>query len=397
MNYLSRYLENKIYDYLKIFPAIGITGPRQSGKSTTIRTVFGQKYKYITFDDPLNIDYLERDPRGFIARYNDKIIFDEVQKVPLLFNYLKMEIDNDRNNYGKFILTGSSQFTLLKTITESLAGRIGLLSLLPFQRSEVPENLISHHILLGGYPELINRDYKAAAEWHGAYITNYIERDVRTLYGIGNLREFHRLIMLLAARVSRELNMSELAKEIGVTVKTIQSWLSILEASYIIFFLPSFHANLGKRIVKRPKLYFYDTGLVCYFTGIQNDNLLWRGPLAGPIFENYVIAEVKKLFIHAALNAELFYFRSNLGIESDLIIENKDEHKLQFIEIKSGHTPRYEMIKNQEVLLKDIGKDKLLSLYDISGLLIYRGQEEGVFSEKICYRNYANFLADLQK
>lgn len=395
MKYLKRHVENKLHDYLKIFPAVALTGPRQSGKSTTLRTIFGDKYKYITFDDPLNIEFLESDPRGFMAQCNDRVIFDEVQKVPVLFNYLKMEIDNNRSDYGRYILTGSSQFTLLKSITESLAGRIGLLSLLPFQRSELPDVFVSRHILYGGYPELIARDYASVREWYGSYITNYVERDVRTLHNVGNLREFHRLIILLAGRVSCELNMSELAKEIGVTVKTIQSWLSILEASYIIFFLTPFYSNFGKRIVKRPKVYFYDTGIVCYLTGIQNQDILWKGPSSGQIFENYIVAEIKKNFMHIAANAELFYFRDNLGLECDLIIENKNERILRFVEIKSSQTPRREMVKSLQSLFSNKKMAKFFSLYDVVGLLIYRGLEEGSFSDNINFKNYSAFLKEI--
>ncbi len=397
MKYLKRNVENKIHDYLKIFPAVALMGPRQSGKSTTIRKILGDKYEYVTFDDSLNTEFLESDPRGFITQYNNRAIFDEVQKVPSLFNYLKMEIDNNRSDYGRYILTGSSQFALLKSITESLAGRIGLLSLLPFQRSELPNKLVSDHILYGGYPELITRDYKASREWYGAYVTNYLERDVRTLHNVGNLRDFHRLIVLLAARAACMLNMSELAREVGVTVKTIQNWLSILEASYIIFFLPPFYSNFGKRIVKRPKLYFYDTGIVCYLTGIQNQDILWKGPLSGQLFENYVIAEIKKKFIHTAANAELFYFRDNLGLEYDLIIEDKDSRTLKFAEIKSSHTPRREMVKSLQFLFSNKKIKQSFPLYDTAGLLIYRGSEEGSFSKEISFRNYSAFLKDIQQ
>ncbi|MBU1122611.1 MAG: ATP-binding protein [Candidatus Omnitrophota bacterium] len=392
MRYLKRNIENQISHYLKIFPAVGITGPRQSGKSTTLKTVFGNKYTYLSFDDPLNVDFFNNDPRGFIKEYKKHIIFDEVQRVPQIFNYLKIEIDNHRQNYGRYILTGSSQFNLLKSITESLAGRIGLLSLLPLELKETPPSLRKSHILLGGYPELITREYKDTKEWYGAYLQNYIERDVRTLHNIGNLRDFHRLIMLLAARASKELNMSGLAKKIGVTVKTIQSWISILEASYIIFLLPSYHNNLGKRIVKRPKLCFYDTGLICYCTGIENTNLLRRGPLDGQIFENYVIAEIKKNIMHYGKNQDLYYFRDNLGLECDLIIEDKDNHQLSFIEIKSNDTPKREMITPIKILIEKYQQSELSSLYKIQGYLIYRGSQNGNFKENIKYINYQDFI-----
>lgn len=392
MKYLKRTIENQISHYLKLFPAVGITGPRQSGKSTTLKTIFGNKYNYITFDDPLNTDFFNNDPKGFLKEHNRHIIFDEVQRVPQIFNYLKIEIDNNRDDYGRYILTGSSQFTFLKSITESLAGRIGLLSLLPFELKETPPLLRKWHILFGGYPELIDRNYKNTKEWYGAYLTNYIERDVRTLYNIGSLRDFHRLIMLLAAQAAKELNMTALARKIGVSVKTVQSWLSILEASYIIFLLPSYHNNLGKRIVKRPRVCFYDTGLICYCTGIENINLLRRGPLDGQIFENYIIAEIKKAVMHYGKNQELYYFRDNLGLECDLIIEDKNNHQLSFIEIKSNETPKREMTNSIDTLIEKYKLSKLSSLYKIQGYLLYRGNQRGNFKENLQFINYQDFI-----
>ena len=238
MNYLPRVAETTISKYLAIFPSVAVTGPRQSGKSTMLREKFCPEYTYVTFDDPLEIDFFENDPKGFFKNYSGKVIFDEVQKLPQFFNYLKIEIDNDRQYYGKYILTGSSQFAFIREITESLAGRSGMLSLLPFQIQEIPEKLQPLQILKGSYPEPVVREYEGSSEWYGAYIRNYIERDVRSLYNIGNLRDFQRLVMLLAARTSQELNMSVLANELGVTVATIRKWISVLEASYIIFFLP---------------------------------------------------------------------------------------------------------------------------------------------------------------
>jgi len=302
MRYLSRKIEQTIKHYTSIFPAVAVTGPRQSGKSTLLREIFGKKYTYVTFDDPIVVEQFLSDPKGFMAEYNNKIIYDEAQKVPDLFHYLKIEIDNDRNNYGKFLLTGSSQFAFTKNITETLAGRIGMLALLPFQKQEIPQKQQHNQILLGGYPELVNRNYKNTKEWYSAYLSNYLERDVRSLSNIGNMRDFQRLISLLASRTAQELNMSKLAREIGVNIKTIQNWISVLQASYIIFLLPPYHRNLGKRIVKRPKLYFYDTGLLCYLAGIRNIEILEKGPLQGEIFETYIVSEIMKSVFQGLLN-----------------------------------------------------------------------------------------------
>lgn len=386
MQYIPRHIEKTIREYLKIFPAVSLTGPRQSGKSTTLQEMFKDKYVYVSFDDPLTIDYLAQDPRGFMKKYGNKVIFDEAQKAPLLFNYLKMAIDSDRHNYGNFILTGSSQFTLIKRITETLAGRIGSLSLLPFHLYELPQRWRKDQILKGSYPELVHLKYENTHQWYGAYINHYIERDVRTINNVGNLRDFQRLVKLLAARVSQELNMAAMANDIGVTVRTVQSWLSILEASYIIFLIPSYHKNLGKRIVKRPKLYFYDTGLVCYFTGIEEEAALRKGPLDGPVFENYIVAEIKKWILHHGLNNQLFYFRTNLGIEVDLIIENLSETIIQLIEIKSTQTPKPEMFKN---LLK-VGEleSRKRHKMQIQNILIYRGETIPEYREGARCLNY---------
>ena len=331
MKYIPRHIEKVLRSYLRMFPAVSLTGPRQSGKSTTLQQMFDGKYTYVSFDDPLTVEFFTQDPKGFIGKYKDKVIFDEAQKAPLLFNYLKIAIDQDRHKYGKFILTGSSQFKLVTQITETLAGRIGSLSLLPFHMYEIPKRWRRQQILKGSYPELIHLKYQNTLRWYSAYVSLYIERDVRNIANVGNLRDFQRLIKLLSARVSQELNFSSLAKEIGVTVRTVQNWISILEASYIIFLLPSYHKNLGKRLVKRPKIYFYDTGLVCYFTGIETEDVLRKGPLDGPIFENYIVAEIQKWILHHGLNDQLYYFRTNLGIEVDLIIENLTKNQLRLI------------------------------------------------------------------
>ncbi|MFC1510663.1 ATP-binding protein [Candidatus Omnitrophota bacterium] len=387
MKYCPRQIEKTVKDYLKIFPAVSLTGPRQSGKSTMLQEMLGGKYTYVTFDDPLTVEFLAHDPQGFMNKYANKVIFDEAQKVPLLFHYLKIAIDNDRHNYGKYILTGSSQFSLVKQITETLAGRIGSLSLLPFQMEELPQHYRSQQILKGSYPELTHLKYQHSEEWYGAYVNHYVERDVRNIANVGNLRDFQRLIQLLAARTSQELNVSSLSKEIGVTVRTLQNWISVLEASYIIFLVPSYHKNLGKRIIKRPKLYFYDTGLVCYFTGIRNEDVLRQGPLDGPIFENFVVAELKKWIRHHGLKNQMSYFRSNLGIEVDLILEDGSQQYTQLIEIKSSETPKVGMFKHLQKVA-ELEKDKSGSVGDILNVLIYRGQTIPDFREGCACLNY---------
>jgi predicted AAA+ superfamily ATPase len=370
---------------------VALTGPRQSGKSTTLRQLLTD-YAYITFDDPVNLEFFNHDPKGFLKQYPDRIIFDEAQKVPELFHYLKIEIDKDRGNYGKYFLTGSSQFSFIKNITETLAGRIGMLSLLPFECNEIPERMRNDQLVSGSYPELIVRDYAGGREWYASYAANYIDRDVRSLYNIGNLKDFQRLVFLLAANTSQELNMNKYANDIGVTVKTIKAWISVLEASYIIFLLHAYYKNLGKRIVKRPKLYFYDTGLLCYLTGIDSNTLLNKGPLAGPLFENYIIAEMKKSMVLHNRNSKLYYFRSNLGMEADLILDDKDNRILDFIEIKNTHTPKIRMVDSIIKMLELEKQSEHILPYELKGSLIYKGESKDIFTKNISAYNYKDFL-----
>ncbi|OHE77838.1 MAG: hypothetical protein A3F67_01170 [Verrucomicrobia bacterium RIFCSPHIGHO2_12_FULL_41_10] len=337
--YLKRATQVSFNRYLQSFPVVGVTGPRQSGKSTLLQHALPH-YTYITFDEEFNIATFEDDPQAFIQQHNNQVIFDEVQFVPKLFHMIKAAVDKDRQNYGRFVLTGSSQFSFLQKISESLAGRIGLLTQLPLQYSEMPKALLQASVYQGGYPELVLRDYQNADLWYSSYFDTYLMKDVRTLMQIGDIRDFRRLIQLLATQVSQTLDLSFYAKNIGVSVPTIKRWLSVLEASYIIFLLPPYYKNFGKRITKSPKIYFVDTGLISYLTGIQDDDLYNKGPMAGPIFENYVVSEIFKKLKSSAINAELFYFRTQDKAEIDLIVDYKQH--ADFIEIKksSTYTPR---------------------------------------------------------
>lgn len=380
MLYLHRTLESPLQEFLQAFPVVGITGPRQSGKSTLLKHALFNHYKYITFDDEEKILEFEDDPTRFMRQYANEVIFDEVQKVPKLFNAVKLAVDNDRDKMGKFILTGSSQFSMLTKITESLAGRIGLLNLLPFQYLEIPESLREEAIYRGSYPEIIKRNYSNSVLWYGSYITTYLEKDVRQVSQIGNIRDFSRFIRLLAANTAQILNLSRFATDIGVAVSTIKNWISVLEASYIIFLLPPFYENYGKRIVKSPKIYFYDTGLVAYLTGISNKSLFENGPLNGAIFENYIISEVKKNIFHRNLNAQLYYLRTSNGVEVDLIIDHFT-HK-QLVEIKYNESFKPLMIKPLRSLLTE--KD--------TGNLVYLGNSRKI-DHNVYLTSYKDFLA----
>jgi predicted AAA+ superfamily ATPase len=361
MAYINRHLEKSVKKYLKTFPVVGLTGPRQSGKSTLLLSLL-KDYHYVTFDDPQIVRFLEADPEKFMSVYQDKIIFDEAQKAPEIFHYIKMAVDKNRTTYGKFVVTGSSQFALLKNVTESLAGRIGLLTLLPMEYAEISKPLQHEALYLGGYPELVARRYQYARPWYAAYLDTYLHKDVRALSDIGDIRDFHRFIELLAVNASQLLNVSRFANDLGVSVSTLKRWLSVLEASYIIFLLPPYFKNYGKRIVKSPKIYFYDTGLLAYLTGVDDQALYNKGPMTGSLFENFMVSEILKREYHHNTFANLYFVRTSHGVEVDVIIDRKT-HK-EWIEIKNGETFKPKMLDAMSQFMEKNDK----------GFLIYKGK-----------------------
>jgi predicted AAA+ superfamily ATPase len=375
--YIKRQIEAQLIAYTKIFPAVALTGPRQAGKSTLLQNSL-PNYRFVSFDDYRVRSFIQQDPVGFIAEYSDKVIFDEAQKAPELFNLVKQYIDADRKNYGKFILTGSSHFSFIKNIRESLAGRIGLLSLLPLQFLEIPLDAQNKAIYKGCYPELVLRNYRGAEAWYSSYLDTYLTRDIGDLIQLNDVVDFRRFLSLLAANTSQVLNMSNYAKHIGVTVQTIKRWLTVLEATYIVFRLQPYHDNFGKRITKSPKVYFYDTGLVSYLTKNYNHDHFINGPMAGSIFENYIVAETMKHEFNSGRNGELYYFRDSNGQEIDLIIEGK--HARVLVEIKFTKTSKAQYFKN----MKD------LAGANDHKLLVYNGDDfsYGKNSKAINYKKY---------
>ncbi len=343
MTYLSRVAEPTLRRYLEAFPVVGLTGPRQSGKSTLLRHLL-PNYTYVTFDDAKNILSFVDDEEGFLKQYASHVIFDEVQHVPEIFNRIKILVDQKRSYYGNFVLTGSSQFKFLQHVTESLAGRIGLMSLLPLQYSEMPNAWVKESIFRGAYPELVTRNYHEANLWYASYIETYLTKDVRALANIGDMRDFQRFLQLLAANTAQCLDMSLYARDIGVSVPTIRRWLSVLEASYIVFIVPPFYENFGKRITKSPKIYFYDTGIISYFTGTTTYEQFDQGPMAGNLFENYVVSEIYKNELHRATLSSLYYLRTQDKAEIDLIVDRKTSK--DFIEIKKNATFQPRMVQN---------------------------------------------------
>ena len=357
--YIRRIVISTLKRYLGAFPVVGLTGPRQSGKSTLLQHAL-KDYDYVSFDVERNVLSFDSDPEGFIMQYKNKVIFDEVQYVPSIFNIIKVLVDKDRKKYGRYVLTSSSQFYFLKNVSESLAGRIGLMSLLPLQYSEMPKALLDESIFRGGYPELVLRNYSDADLWFSSYIGTYLRKDVNALINIGDQRSFRQLIQLLAASISQTLDMTRYSKALGVSVPTIKRWISVLEASYIIFLLPPYYENYGKRIVKSPKIYFYDMGLVSFLTGITTYDLYDKGPLAGAMFENYIVSEVIKKELHQATQADLYFLRTQDKSEIDLIVDRKQSK--DFIEIKksASFSPRMATALKKYA----IGKCRKIILYN---------------------------------
>jgi predicted AAA+ superfamily ATPase len=376
--YTHRIAEFAVKRYLQSFPVVGVTGPRQSGKSTLLKNLLPD-YDYVTFDDFRNIDFFNDDPIGFMQKYSDHVIFDEVQFVPKIFNQIKLIVDNDRDNYGRFVLTGSSQFAYLQKASESLAGRIGLFQLLPYQYAELPSELTQESIYKGSYPELVNRSYKESELWYASYLDTYINKDVQALTHVGDLRDFRRLISLLAAQTSQLLDYTSYANNIGVSVPTIKRWISVLEASYIIFLLPPYFSNFGKRIIKSSKVYFYDTGLVSFLTGIRSWEHYDKGPLSGALYENYIVADILKNTQHKATLNELFFLRTSDKKEIDLIVDKKGS--CDMIEIKKTATFRSAYMKTIKEFLGDNDK----------GYLLYNG-EDFAYDPRISVINYKDYL-----
>ena len=376
--YYNRNIEKLLQDYLNAFPIVCLTGPRQSGKSTLLQKITKDKYQYVTMDDIPTKELFLTDPVLFLKNYNNKVIFDEAQKTPELFDYIKIAVDKNRSSYGQFILSGSSQFTLTKKINESLAGRAGMLSLLPFEFSEAPD-IVQQKLLWGGsYPELILRDFSLSDHWYRSYIETYISRDVKDISKIGNVRDFSRCLHLLAGRVGQTLNISTLARDLGVSQPTLKHWISILEASYIIFLLPPYYNNFGKRIIKSPKIYFYDNGLLTYLNKIHSEKLLENSSIKGEVFENFIISEYMKKIAHSGLNEQLYFLRTNHGVEIDLIIDNGETKT--FIEIKSSMTFKQEYLQNMQRISPDIEKK-----------IIYKGKDM-LMQKELEILNYQTFL-----
>jgi predicted AAA+ superfamily ATPase len=313
------------------FPVLAITGPRQSGKTTLARALFADK-PYLTLEDPDERAFADADPRGFLARFPDGAIFDEVQRCPGLFSYLQGIVD-ERRRMGEFILTGSQQFGLMSNIAQSLAGRVGLLQLLPFSLAELKEGgklpaMLDAAMFQGSYPALYDRPV-APGDWFPNYVSTYVERDVRQLLAVRDLSLFQRFLKMCAARSGQLLNLSALAADCGISHVTARE-------CYIVYLLRPYHRNFGKRLVKMPKLYFLDTGLMAYLLGIRDADSLATHASRGALFETLVVSEWVKRAFNAGQTAELYFWRDSAGHEVDLLIPQGA--RFTPVEIKSGAT-----------------------------------------------------------
>lgn len=361
------------------FKAVAVMGPRQSGKTTLIRKVFSHK-PYISLELPEERTMALNDPRQFLSRFPKGAILDEIQRAPELFSYLQQVLD-ETTETGLFILSGSNNFLLLESITQSLAGRVVYLDLLPFslvENKRIPEYVLNLNevIFKGGYPAITVNKVNTY-QWFSSYVRTYIERDVRLIKNISSLELFQRLLYLCAGRIGQQINLTNLANEVGTDHKTIQSWLGIMQASYILYFLPPYFNNFKKRIIKAPKLYFYDTGLACSLLGIDTAEQVTNNKSRGFLFENWVIMEVMKNRFNKALRANLFYFRDSAGNEVDLIIDQGG--KQIPMEIKSAETINESFFKNLLYF------DKLTGT---KGMLIYGGDKSGFIQNGFDVKNW---------
>ena len=354
---IPRKAESTLLEMAKGYYVLVVTGPRQSGKTTLVRHLFRDK-KYVTLEDPDEREFAEQDPKRFLARFPDGAVLDEVQRCPDLFSYLQGRVDQDRIP-GQFVLTGSQQFGLISRITQSLAGRAGLLELLPFSLTELRKAgcdpaTVDELLFTGLYPPLYDRPL-LPTNWYKSYIQTYVERDVRQILAVKDLSSFQRFIRMCAARTGQLLNLSNMAGDCGITHNTAKAWISVLEASYIIFLLRPHFRNYNKRLVKTPKLYFADTGLAAWLLGIRDTDQLSIHPSRGPLFENWVIIELIKNLYNQGRESNLFFWRDNSGNEIDVIRDCGT--RLFPVEIKSGQTVRQDALAGLEKWLALAGDD----------------------------------------
>jgi predicted AAA+ superfamily ATPase len=385
--YIHRILENPIRNEMNQYPIVAVLGPRQSGKTTIVRACF-PTVPYLNLEDLDTRMLAIQDPRGFLSGLSKGAIIDEVQRVPDLFSYLQTHVDKTHET-GQFILTGSQNFLLMENITQSLAGRVSLFKLLPASLEELlvlsSFSSLEEALFKGGYPILYQRELNPS-RWYQNYLETYVEKDVRQIQSVEDLGQFSLFIRLCAGRIGQLLNLSSLANDCGITHTTAKRWISILEASFIIFLLRPYHKNFGKRLVKMPKLYFYDTGLASALLGIQESPQLLTHASRGALFENLVITEIVKHKHNHQKSLECYFWRDNTGNELDCLIENRDS--IIALEIKSGKTINRDFFKGLQYWEK-LNENQLSKKS-----LIYGGETQSQYQgvDVIPWLNMAEFL-----
>ncbi|MBI4794145.1 MAG: ATP-binding protein [Deltaproteobacteria bacterium] len=338
MEFIARTAESYLLRFAGQYPVVTITGPRQSGKTTLCRRVFTDK-KYVSLENPDTRQFAREDPRGFLAGLPDGAILDEIQQAPDLLSYIQTIVDEDNRRHGLFILTGSQQFEVANAVNQSLAGRTAILKLLPFSIEELSvlgTGFMIDQLLLSGFYPRIWKDELDPVQALAGYLETYVERDIRQLISIKDLSLFQRFVTLCAGRVGQLLNFNSLAADTGVSHQTARNWLTLLEASYIVFRLPPYAANISKRLIKSPKLYFYDVGLAAHLLGLENAVHVSRDPLRGNLFENMVVMEALKYRLHRGRRSNLHFYRDSNGNEVDLLLSLGPD--LYPVEIKAGMT-----------------------------------------------------------
>jgi hypothetical protein len=372
--YIRRSLEPVLKKAVGEFPAVVLTGPRQSGKTTLLKQLFGKGYGYVSLELPDIRAAAIEDPRSFLEMHPPPIIFDEAQYAPVLFPYVKEIIDDNRRRHGQYVFSGSQNLLLMEKITESLAGRAAILRLLPLSRRESEgrphapfpwesksrggqlkkqsSRQMWRSFLRGSYPELAANPRRDINLWYASYVQTYLERDVRTMRQVGDLTQFQSFIRALAARSGQLLNLTGLAGDLGLAVNTTKAWLSVLEATHQVIILRPYFANIGKRFVKTPKVYFMDTGMLCYLTGLKDPEHAMNGPMGGAIFETAVLTEIIKTLTHRGIEPQVHFWRTSSGAEVDIVVDF--EGRLIPIEVKLSATPRSEMASSIKTLMKDM-------------------------------------------
>ena len=381
--YLKRSLEPVLKRAAAEFPGVVLTGPRQSGKTTLLKHLFGETHGYVSLDLPDVRAAAVADPRGFLALHPPPVILDEVQHAPELLPYLKEAMDARRQERGLYLLSGSQNLMLMAQVTESLAGRAAILKLLTLSQREVQgepgkpfpwERSLAHpaeeaapldlwkSFLRGGYPELTVEPERDIGLWHASYLQTYLERDVRALRQIGDLTLFQNFLRALAARSAQLLNLTDLARDLGVAVNTVKAWLTVLEATFQVIILRPYFANVGKRLVKSPKVYFLDVGTLCHLTGLRDPEHAAAGPMGGAIFETAVVSEIFKTISHRGQEPQVYFWRTAAGAEVDIVVAAGS--RLIPMETKLSATPRPAMARHLKVFQQDL-KDQAAPGYVI--------------------------------